>query len=261
MLRIIIIDDESLARNRIKKLLSHENDIEIVGECKNGLEAVKCIKEKHPDIIFLDVQMPELDGFQVLQEIKSDNIPVIIFVTAYDRYALKAFEVHAVDYLLKPFDDDRFYEALQHAKNSLQSKKDNSLQKKLQLLISDLSKDSQGDDSTNKKTIERIVIKSSGKINFIKIKDIIRIKAAGKYLSILTSEGEHLLRKTMNEIEEELDNQQFMRIHRSTIINIDYIKEMQTYYRGEYVVILSTGEKFPTSSAYKNNIENLLEVS
>lgn len=254
--KTLIIDDEKLARSRIKKLLEEQSDFEVVGECKNGIEAVDCINTQNPDLIFLDVQMPELDGFSVLKNINTENFPIIIFVTAYDKYALKAFDVHAVDYLLKPFDDERFYAALEHAKDHMAKNSRKDLHNKINHLMNEL-----GETSITKEEkdyLDRIVVKSGGKISFVKTSNIVRIKSAGKYISILTDEGENLIRQTMNEIEEKLNPKKFIRIHRSAIINFDFIKEMQNWYRGEYVILLTNNEKFTTSSSYRKNIEELI---
>lgn len=255
-IKTLIIDDEKLARNRIKNLLMTELDIEIIGECKNGIEAVECINVLNPDLIFLDVQMPELDGFSVLRKLKANICPIIIFVTAYDKYALKAFDVHAVDYLLKPFDDIRFHTALEHAKEHLAKNSRKDLQNKINLLMNELGESLPG--SNEKEYLDRIMIKSAGKISFVKTNDIVRIKSAGKYVSILTKDGDNLIRQTMNEIEAKLDPKKFIRIHRTAIVNFDFIKEMQNWYRGEYVVLLSNNEKFTTSSSYRKNMEELL---
>lgn len=260
----LIIDDESLARTRIRRLLDDEKDIVLIGECSNGLEAVQRIKEESPDLIFLDVQMPELNGFEVLNEINSEKLPVIIFVTAYDKYALKAFDVHAVDYLLKPFDDDRFYDALKYACEQIKNVQNNSIKKKLLELISDLtgakvlSSVRAPNENFQLNYLERLVIKSAGRVYFLKTNDIVRIKAAGKYLEILANEEEHILRQTMNEIESKLNPDQFLRIHRSTILNIDQIKEMQHWYKSQYVFILHNGEKYTSGNKYFKNLESII---
>ena len=257
--RTLIIDDESLARKRIVNLLKTDNEIVILAECINGTDAVNCINKHQPDLIFLDVQMPELNGFEVIGKMEVKKYPVIIFVTAYDKYALKAFEVHALDYLLKPFDDERFYEALKFAKDYF-NQSTNDFETKINNLLSDIKIHSESSENIAQFT-DRLVIKSGGKINFIKTANIIRIKADGKYLEIATQDGKHLQRQTMNEIESKLDPKKFFRVHRSTIINIDFIKEMQNWHRGEYIIILLNGEKFTTGHNYRINIEKLLASS
>ncbi len=247
----IIVDDESLARMRIKRLVENDKEIVIVGEASNGLEAVEKLTNLKPDLVFLDVQMPELNGFEVLEQLETDCLPIIIFVTAYDQYALKAFEVHAVDYLLKPFEDERFYSSLEFAKEQLKSNESTSFTQKLINLISDKNKEPQ-------KYLERIVVKSSGRIYFVKTKDIIRIKAAGKYLEILTNDKEHVIRQTMNDIESKLNPELFLRIHRSTIINIDQIQEIQHWYKNEYLFKLKNAEQFTSGGSYRKSLDRVL---
>ncbi len=250
-IRTLIVDDESLARTRLKRLIENEKDFDIVGEATNGLEALELITELKPDLVFLDVQMPELNGFEVLEQLETECLPVIIFVTAYDQYALKAFEVHAVDYLLKPFEDERFFSSLEHAKEQMKNTESTSFTQKLINLVSDSSKEPQ-------KYLERIVVKSSGRIYFVKTKDIIRIKAAGKYLEILTAEKEHVIRQTMSDIESKLDPELFLRIHRSTIINIDQIQEIQHWYKNEYLFKLKNAEQFTSGGSYRKNLDKVL---
>ena len=251
-IKTVIVDDEALARTRIRRLLEDDKEIKIVGESKNGLEAVEALNGLKPDMVFLDVQMPELNGFEVLEEFDPDDLPVIVFVTAYDQYALKAFEVHAVDYLLKPFEDERFYDSLQHAKEQIKNLETNSFTSKIMNLLSDKSKQQE-------KHIERIVVKSSGRIYFVKTKDIVRIKAAGKYLEVLSKEKEHVIRQTMTDIESKLDPSLFLRIHRSTIINIDHIKEIQHWYKNEYIFKLKNGEEFTSGGSYRKNLDRVLK--
>lgn len=254
-IKTVIVDDETLARTRIRRLLEQIEDIQITAECKNGLEAVEFFQKEEADLVYLDIQMPELNGFEVLEKLPFDKLPVIIFVTAYDKYALKAFDVHAVDYLLKPFDDDRFYESLNYAKDIISFKEKNSLSGKINNLISDYMNRERNSKSDY---LERITIKTSGRFYFIQTSDISRIKAAGKYLNILTGDKEHLVRKTMNEIESKLDPSRFVRIHRSTIVNIDQIKEMQHWYKSDYIITMKNGEKFTSSRTYKQNVEKVI---
>jgi len=270
-IRTIIIDDEFLARKRIRRLIEKDNELSIVAECTNGLEAVQLLQEQAADLLFLDVQMPEFNGFEVLEQLELDRLPAIIFVTAYDKYALKAFEVHAVDYLLKPFHDERFYEALQHAKDQIGNLQTGSLKDKLLNLLADITgKKTRETDSDNTEKVldhpnesvylERLLIKSAGRIFFVKTSEIIRIKAAGKYLEIMLADQELTTRQTMNEIESKLDPNHFLRIHRSTIINLDQIKEMQHWYKGDYIFILQNGEKFTSSSSYRKNLERIMNL-
>ncbi len=262
---ILIIDDEALARKRIRRLIESEDDISIIGECFSGSDAVECIQEKSPDLIFLDVQMPELNGFEVLEKLNPDSLPIIIFVTAYDNYALKAFDVHAIDYLLKPFDDERFYLALQRARDQITSTKNDTIKQKLLNLLGDLkgslTQSGNSDVTTlnqNHAYLDRICVKSAGSIYFVKTDEIERIKAAGKYLELKVKNQEHLIRQTMNQVESKLDPNQFLRIHRSTIINIDHIKKLQHWHKAQYAVILRNGEQLISSNSYRKNLERIL---
>lgn len=249
---VVIIDDEQLARTRIRRLLQVDDDIEIVAECSDGLAAVETLNELKPDLVFLDVQMPEMNGFEVLENLDYSPMPLIIFATAYDKYAIKAFDVHAIDYLLKPFDDDRFADSLNLAKEKIGSAERDKLTQNIFSLLGDSNK-------TVNEFIDRLVVKTDGRMFFVKTNDIIRIKAAGKHLEIKTQDKNHLIRKTMNEIETKLNPDHFIRIHRSAIINIDHIKEIQYWYKNEYIFIMSNNEKIASSSSYRKNLEKVLD--
>jgi two-component system LytT family response regulator len=249
-LKILVVDDEALARRRITNLLQSLNQSHEIYESANGLDALRKLEDSQFDLIFLDIQMPEMNGFEVLENLELESTPPVIFVTAYDQYALKAFEVHAIDYLLKPFDDDRFNEAFDHTKKSLTKDK---------VAIENLEKLLQERRAMDESEyIERIVIKNKGRIYFVKTNDVITIKAAGKYLHIATENEEHTVRQTMTEIESKLDPKTFLRIHRSTIINIDRIKEMQHWYKNEYIFIMQNGDKVTSGSTYRKNLDVLL---
>lgn len=260
-IRTLIVDDEPLARRRIRRLLEAEPDIFLTGECETGKEALRILQTQPVDLVFLDIHMPELDGFEVLEQLDAHRLPVIVFVTAYDKYALKAFEVHAVDYLLKPFDNTRFVSALNHAREQLNNLNPHSLKQRLLDFLADFSPGGiheSGSHSMNKYA-DRLVVKSAGRIFFLKTAEICRIKAAGKYLEIRAGDTEYSVRQTMNEIETKLNPNKFLRIHRSTIINIDFIREMQHWYKGEYIFILQNGEKFTSSHTYRFNLEKLMQ--
>ncbi|KAA3608865.1 MAG: DNA-binding response regulator [Calditrichaeota bacterium] len=246
MLSVLIVDDEKLARDRISFLLKDETEINICGESNNGLQAIKDIQHYKPDLVFLDVQMPEKNGFEVLQEIDPDEMPTIIFVTAYDKYALDAFEVCAIDYLLKPFDDERFFRALRKAQEStIKTANTQDLEKLIARTIS------------GNNYYDRISIKKDGRIYFVETSEIVLIKASGKYVSLHTNSETHMLRKAISLVEQKLNPKKFMRIHRSTIININKIREMQHWHKGEYVLLMSNEEKVFSSSNYKENIQKL----
>jgi two-component system LytT family response regulator len=243
-MRALVVDDEPLAREKLKSLLNAETDVELVGECRDGLEAIAAIEGQKPDVVLLDVQMPELDGFGVLAALPPDLLPVVIFVTAYDQYALRAFEVHAVDYLLKPFDRQRFRKALDRARGALDRRETGTLNKKLMALIEDLKPE--------RKHLERLVVKSSGRVFFLKTEEIDWVDSAGNYVRLHVAGDSYLLRETMGALESKLDPQKFLRIHRSTLVNIERIKELQQVFHGDYVVVLHNGQRLSLSRSYRD---------
>jgi two-component system LytT family response regulator len=231
--RVLIVDDEPLARERLRRLLQAEVNIDLVGECADGASAVATIRSTAPDLVFLDVQMPELDGFAVLEQLGPDKLPAVIFVTAYDQFALKAFEVHAVDYLLKPINADRLKQALQRALNHIQQRQTADLSRRLTALLADVS--------TGARPVARLAVKSSGKVVFIKVEDIDWVEASDNYVNLHIGSDSLLHRETMSSLESLLPAGKFMRISRSTIVNVDRIKELQPLFHGEYAVILRNG--------------------
>ena len=249
-IRTVIVDDEPLARRGIRAQLKDEKDIEIISECRNGHEAVKTIAAESPDLVFLDVQMPELDGFGVLDAIGVERMPAVIFVTAYDRYALRAFEVHALDYLLKPFDDERFATAVQRARRQIKQKNIDDLSRRLQGLLDDLQ--------ASRKYVERLVVKSAGRIFFLSVAEIDWIEAADNYVRLHAGRESHLVRETMNSLEKKLDPDQFLRVHRSRIVNARKIKELQPLFRGEYDIMLRDGTRLESGRGYRERIQKLL---
>jgi two-component system, LytTR family, response regulator len=252
-IRTLIVDDEPLARERVKRFLKDERDIEPLGECGNGVEAIKAIQEKQPDLVFLDIQMPEKDGFDVIRSIGPKSLPTIVFITAYDQYALQAFEVHALDYLLKPFNRERFHQAVLRAKEQIESRRRGDLDERLASLISSISPE--------KKYLERLVVKSVGRVFFLKTSEIDWIEASGNYLKLHVGRDSHMIRETMNAIESKLDPSQFMRIHRSTIVNIDRIKELHPMFSGDYSAILRDGTELALSRNYRERFLELFEGS
>jgi len=249
-IRAIIVDDEPPARNKIRELLKLEPDIEIVDECSNGREAVISIAGNSPDLVFLDIQMPELDGFGVIEALGAERLPAVIFVTAYDHYAVQAFDVHAIDYLLKPFDRQRFQIALARAKENLQTNRREKINQQLSSLLRQLK--------SPRTSNERFVVKSGGRVFFLKYDEIDWIEAAGNYIRLHVGNETHLLRETMNAIQKKLDPGRFIRIHRSTFVNIEKIKELQPWFHGEYVVILRDGTQLTMSRSYRSNLPELL---
>jgi two-component system LytT family response regulator len=252
-IRTLIVDDEPLARRGIRAHLKEEKDIEIVAECGNGREAVSVIEQLAPDLVFLDVQMPELDGFGVLEALDAELPPAVIFVTAYDKYALRAFEVHALDYLLKPFDTERFTKALERARAQIGRKSLSDLSHRLQSLIEDLR--------ANQKYAERLVIKSAGRIFFLGVEEIDWVEAADNYVRLHVGRDTHLLRETMNSLERRLDPAQFLRIQRSTIVNVGRIKELHPLFRGEYEVVLRDGTRLASGRGYRHKLQQLFGSS
>ncbi len=248
IIRSIIIDDEPLARKRIRNLLKNEADIDVIAEARNGIEAVSVIENKNPDLIFLDIQMPELDGFGVLNNIDlSDNTPQIIFVTAFDHYAISAFEVCAVDYLLKPFDRERFFKALNRARNQIRLvNNENSNSNKVNELLQKITYD-------NNYTA-RLMVKSNGCITFLKTDEIQWIEAAGNYVSLHTGKEEFLMRETMNNMEEKLDPNIFIRSHRTTIVNIEYIDKIQPGPGSEQLIKMKNGQLLTISRKYREKL-------
>lgn len=248
----LIVDDEPLAREYISRLLKTDSEIQIVGEACNGLDAVQLIGEQKPDLIFLDVQMPEIDGFAVLKTLGPDALPAIIFTTAYEQYAIRAFEFHALDYLLKPFDSARFAEAVWHAKGHLNNGRNEKLTEDKQ--ISEMLKNI----DEKPQYLERLLIKSNGRIVFLKTREIDLIKAEDKYVHLYFGKSSHLVRQSLSQMKKQLDPQIFAQIHRSIIINVERIKELQTMFNGEYNLVLENGAEVPLSRNYKNKLFDLI---
>jgi two-component system LytT family response regulator len=245
--RTIVVDDEPLARDRLIQLLRAEQDIEVIGEAANGREAIQLIRKERPALVFLDVQMPELDGFGVLAELSEEERPAVVFVTAYDKFALKAFDVHAIDYLLKPFDKERFQTALHRALDHLSRQKPQAIHDQLTALLQELRPAPQPD---------RIAVKSEGRVVFVKTGDIDWVEAADNYVSLHVGKDSHLLRETMTSIESRLPKQ-FLRISRSTIVNTERIKELQPLFHGEYAVILRDGTRLTLSRSHRDKLQQL----
>jgi two-component system LytT family response regulator len=249
--RTLIIDDEPLAREGVRMMLEDDPDIHIIGECADGREAVREIIGQTPDLIFLDVQMPEMTGFDVLAEVGAELIPAVIFVTAYDKYALEAFEVHALDYLLKPFTRQRFVKALERAKARLSHTSSESINHRLAALLQDLK--------PGEKYLERVVIKEAGRLSFLSVEEIDWVEAADTYVRLHVGGKSHLIRGTMGGLEARLDPARFLRVHRSTIINVNRIKELHPLFHGEYVITLQDGTKLNSGRSYREKLRPLLE--
>ncbi|HEX7862649.1 MAG TPA: LytTR family DNA-binding domain-containing protein [Verrucomicrobiae bacterium] len=238
-IRVLIADDEPLARQRVRFLLAEEQDLEILAECANGFEAVDQIQAAKPDLLFLDVQMPEMDGFEVLRRIPQTHLPVVIFTTAYDQHALRAFEVHALDYLLKPFKPARFKEAVHRARELITTKQAALHARGLLALL--------GQTPAPTGQLTRLAVKSPGKVTFVEVDHIHAIEAAGKYAVVHVGKENHVLRETMTSLESNLPPQQFLRISRSVIVNLHQIQELQPMFAGENLVVLKNGKSYPTT--------------
>ena len=259
-IKTLIVDDEPLARRNLRVLLERDAQIEILEECRNGREAVKAIKNLTPDLIFLDIQMPEMDGFDVLAHVGPEQIQAIIFVTAFDQYALKAFDVHALDYLLKPFDDERFARALERAKSQIAAREIDKLSKRLFALLEERESERKG-SIQEEHYLTRLMIKASNRMVLLKVGDIDFIEADGNYAKLHVGRKAHLLREKMHDLEGRLDPAKFVRIHRSVIVNLDRIKEMQPHFNGDYIVVLVDGQQLRLSRTRREHLESRLNIS
>jgi two-component system LytT family response regulator len=246
-IRTLVVDDEPVARARLLSLLGDEPDIEVVGECASGPQAVSVIAETSPDLMFLDVQMPEMDGFELARALGPERMPAVVFVTAFDQYALRAFEIHALDYLLKPFSAQRFKSALTHARDQLSQRQAKTLGRQLLALIPEIRR--------REPSVDRLVVKSSGRVYFVRTADIDWCEAAGNYVCLHVGEQSHLVRETMAHLESQLDPQQFVRIHRCTIVNVDRIQELRSSFNGEHVVLLRSGMRLTLSRGYRDTLQ------
>lgn len=250
-IRTIIVDDEPLARERVRSLLQAEPDVEIVDECANGNEAVHSIRKHAPDLVFLDVQMPGMDGFEALRALGKQSIPAVVFVTAYDQHALKAFDVHALDYLLKPFKPARFKETVERVRQTLKSRSGGDLPKGLLELL---------EATKPTETLSRIAVKSGERTIFVKTDQIDYCEAAGNYVVLHTGKENHVVRETLTNLEATLDKKKFVRINRSTLVNVDQIKEVQPLFKGEHAVLLHNGKQLSLTRGVRE-LEEFLKFS
>jgi two-component system LytT family response regulator len=250
-IKALIVDDERLARQKLKTLQARQSDVEVVGEAATGDEAAALIRERHPELLFLDIQMPGMDGFELLREVGAGAVPHVIFVTAYDRYAVAAFDVQAVDYLLKPFDQPRLTQALERVRRRrAEPNGSDDLAEKLNTLLQQLA--------PNQEPLQRIMLKSSGRITFLKTSEITYLEAADNYVRVHSGRESHLIRDTLTNFETKLDRRQFVRIHRSVIVNIDSIAEIRALFHGDHSVLLNDGTELPFGRSYRENLEMLL---
>lgn len=255
--RTIIADDEQLSRNYIRKLLSAHENLELICECRNGLETVNAVLQHQPDLLFLDIQMPDLNGFDVIHEISKDvKMPFIIFATAYEQFALKAFEVSAVDYLLKPFTEERFNEAVRKTVGQLEKNKLAEANTAIEALVKLYNREK--GISAAEQYPSRMLIKANKKLFFIDNTDIRRLEASGDYVKVYTRDQVHLVNDSLNKLENSLDPAVFVRVHRSHIVNLNFISEFRPYFNGEYILLLSNGHEVKLSRSYKEKIRFFL---
>jgi two-component system, LytTR family, response regulator len=256
-IKTLIIDDEPLARSRIRELLVEDDEISIIGECSDGDEAVISIFRLKPDLVFLDVQMPERDGFEVVSTVGAENMPVVIFVTAFDRYALQAFEVYALDYLLKPFDDSRFFQTLERAKKQIrqtaQAEHDGGYKDLITAMIERV-KPFQG-------FLQKVLVKSRDRLTFLETNEIEWISSEGNYVCFHIQKASYMLRETISNLEKQLNPAQFLRINRSTIININQVKELHQMFHGDYKVILNDNTQFTLSRRFRDRLPRIVTGS
>ena len=249
-IRTLIVDDMPPARRRLRRHLEQATDFEIIGECGDGASAIQTIHSLRPDLVFLDVQMPEIDGFGVIAALDTAVRPAILFVTAHDEHALRAFEVHALDYLLKPFDSERFETALHRAREQIRFRREHALDHRLDALLAQLKPES--------RWLRRVAVKARGRTRVVSVDDIDWIGAEGNYLSLHVGGEVHLIRETMNAFEQQLDPQRFVRIHRSTIVNLDRVRELSPLFNADQCVLLKDGTELTLSRSYHERVKSLL---
>ncbi|HLW78006.1 MAG TPA: LytTR family DNA-binding domain-containing protein [Terriglobia bacterium] len=252
-IRTMIVDDEELARRRIRTLLKAEADIEVAAESGDGHKAVEAIASHRPDLLFLDVQMPEVDGFSVLEAIPEADRPAVVFVTAYDRYALRAFEAYALDYLLKPFNRARFQKSLQRARLQIARRRRDEADERVAALLKEVRGES--------RYLERLVIRSAGRVTFLRSDDVHWFEACANYVRLHAGKEQHLMREKMAVLESRLDPAKFVRIHRSSIVKIDQIKELHSSFDGEHVVVLADGSRLSMSRGYHPHFRQVFKLS
>ncbi len=251
MIRVIIVDDEPLARKGVQRMLETYPDFEIIAQCEDGIRAVQQMEALQPDVVFLDIQMPELDGFEVLTQLKSDRRPLVVFVTAYDEYALKAFRAHAVDYLLKPIEKKDFAKAVERVRMLLQARDNASHFEKMQSMLEDIQK--------KPRTLQRFIVRENNKLLVVPLENVRLFEADGDYVRLHTQNDAHLIRDTMNRLEQQLDPAVFARVNRSAIIRLSLIRQLEPIAKGDYELLLSDGSRHTLSRTYRENVLNALQ--
>jgi two-component system LytT family response regulator len=254
VVRIIIADDEQLARQKLRLLLDSEPQVEVVAECHNGAQTLSAIRSCRPDLLLLDIQMPDLDGFQVLSEVSPAEMPVVIFTSAYDQYAIRAFEAHALDYLLKPFDQERLHHAIERARFELWNAKGRDITNRILDMLSRVKSEKQITPEYD----GRLVIKTKGRIIFLNLDEIDWIEASANYVRLNVGRESHLFRETISRVSERLNPNNFIRIHRSMIVNVQKIKELIPVNSGEYIVVLKSGKELSCSRGYRANVQQMI---
>ncbi|NNB86609.1 response regulator transcription factor [Corallococcus exiguus] len=257
-IRTLVVDDEPLAREGLRLLLAADPEVRVVGEAGNGPEAVRLIREHRPDLVLLDVQMPELNGFEVLARLGPGEVPAVIFVTAYDQYALRAFDIHALDYLLKPFRDDRFHDAIGRAKAQVRMARMSDLSQRLMSVLSTYGeRDSTPAPAPPEPWMRRLAIRDAGRVVFLDVDEIEYIEAADYYVQIHAGGKAYLHRETMQSLEERLEPERFMRIHRSAIVNARRIRELRSEGRRDLVVVLTSGAELRVARSHREKFQHL----
>jgi two-component system LytT family response regulator len=250
-LRVLIVDDERLAREKLRTLLAAERALEVIGDCQNGVQAIAAVRKHRPDLMFLDVRMPQLDGFQVLQALAPDEIPQVVFTTAFDDYAIRAFDSNAIDYLLKPFDQERLHRALERARAGLLRSHERALADRMLQLLSHAG------DATE----ERLLVKADGRLVFLNLEDIDWIEAAANYVRLNSGNASYLIRDNISRLASRLDPKRFARIHRSIIINVNKLSELQPCDNGEFIAVLKSGKSLSCSRGYRSEVLRLIRAS
>lgn len=249
-LKTLIVDDEPLAREGLRALLSTDTEISSILEARDGREAVVAIRESNPDLVFLDVQMPEMDGFRVVQKIGAERMPAVVFVTAHDQYAIQAFEINALDYLLKPVIEERFLKALLRAKSRIRSNRAEDANRQILSLLETIA--------SPRSYLKRLAVRSAGKTVFVDVEDVDWIEAAENYVELHAGRVSHLLHVTMNTLEKSLHPEMFLRIHRSIIVNLSRIKNLQSGAHGDYVITLRDGARLQCARTYSDRVKALV---
>lgn len=271
--RVLIVDDEPIARRRMRRLLRLEDDVEVIDDVGSGREAIEAIQKERPDLVLLDVQMPDLDGFGVVDALGVDQMPPTIFVTAFNEYAVRAFDVHAIDYLLKPFDTDRFRAAFVRARVHLEQRSSAEQGRKIKALLEQVLGEgavasverttapgaSHAAAPARHRFVDRLMVKHDGRVFFVKVTDVDWFEASGNYVRIHTGKVSHLIRETMQRVEAQLDPSMFVRIHRAVIVNLDRIRELQPWFAGDYVVILRDGRQLKLSRTYREHLHTRMQ--